>query len=254
MDKNLLVKIIGFPATLIHGDTCVLDRWRWLKERLPETKEPIKLIDIGCGTGAFTIGLARRGYQTLGLSWDERNQNEAQVRAQLCSAPLAKFDIQDVRTLDVRKEYYGQFDIAICLECIEHILNDQKLITDIAACLKPGGKLLLTTPNFDYIPIDKDDEGPFHTTETGWHVRKGYTKADFQRLCNNAGLAIQEVSYTSGYASQKISGVWRKLNNVNPLVSFALTLPLRLIPLTSQPTLDDKGYPGYSICMVAVKK
>ncbi len=34
---NVLVKLIGFPATLIHGDTMVLDRWLWLKGRLYRT-------------------------------------------------------------------------------------------------------------------------------------------------------------------------------------------------------------------------
>jgi 2-polyprenyl-3-methyl-5-hydroxy-6-metoxy-1,4-benzoquinol methylase len=84
MDKSLLVRIFGFPATLIHGDTLVLDRWLWLRQRLPVTANGDSLIDIGCGTGAFSIGAAKRGYQALGLSWDERNQMEAKKRAQIC--------------------------------------------------------------------------------------------------------------------------------------------------------------------------
>ena len=77
MDKSLLVRIIGFPATLLHGDTLVLDRWLWLKDRLPNTKNGDTLLDIGCGTGAFSVGAALRGYESLGLSWDERNQRVA---------------------------------------------------------------------------------------------------------------------------------------------------------------------------------
>src|SRR5258708_2658920 len=84
MDKSLLTKIIGFPATLIHGDTLILDRWLWLKTRLPETGNGEKLLDIGCGTGAFSIGAALRGYEALGLSWDKRNQQVAGERAKIC--------------------------------------------------------------------------------------------------------------------------------------------------------------------------
>lgn len=69
--SSLLVKTIGFPATIIHGDTLVVDRWLWLKERLSRSGDSGKLIDIGCGSGAFTIGAALQGYDTLGLSWDE---------------------------------------------------------------------------------------------------------------------------------------------------------------------------------------
>jgi len=39
VDKSILVKIFGHPATLIHGDLCVVDRWLWLKDRLPITKD-----------------------------------------------------------------------------------------------------------------------------------------------------------------------------------------------------------------------
>ena len=70
-------------------------------------------------------------------------------------------------------EYHEQFDVAICTENIEHILNDFKLVRDIADCLKPGGRLLLTTPNYNYRAITSNDNGPFCATETGGHVRRG---------------------------------------------------------------------------------
>jgi 2-polyprenyl-3-methyl-5-hydroxy-6-metoxy-1,4-benzoquinol methylase len=130
MDHNALVRLFGFPATLLHGDLLVWDRWRWLKRRLPRTSNGETLIDIGCGTGAFSIGAARRGYDAVGLSWDARNQTVALERAALCGVK-ATFPVQDVRTLGAASEYNGRFDIAICLENIEHILDDAKLLRDI---------------------------------------------------------------------------------------------------------------------------
>ncbi len=32
--NNILVKLIGYPATLIHGDPAVFDRWMWLRQNL----------------------------------------------------------------------------------------------------------------------------------------------------------------------------------------------------------------------------
>jgi SAM-dependent methyltransferase len=118
MDKSFLVRLLGFPATLIHGDPLQLGRWLWLRRRLPRTKNGEKLIDVGCGSGAFTIGSALRGYESVGLSWDHRNQQVASERAEFCR---------------------------LCLENIEHILDDRKLMRDIHACLRPGGFLLLTS-------------------------------------------------------------------------------------------------------------
>jgi hypothetical protein len=37
MNESLLVKLLGFPATPLHGDVAILDRWLWLKKRLPVT-------------------------------------------------------------------------------------------------------------------------------------------------------------------------------------------------------------------------
>lgn len=78
-----------------------------------------------------------------------------------CAAPLAEFEICDVRQLDRRTDLLNQFDVVVNCENIEHILDDRKLMLDIAACMKPGATLLLTTPNFYYKPITKDDNGPF---------------------------------------------------------------------------------------------
>ena len=115
MDQSLLVKLLGFHATLVHGDTMVLDRWLWLRRRLAITRDGEKIIDIGCGTGAFSIGASLRGYETLGLSWDERNQRLASQRAKICRAKSAAFEIVDVRCLDNRKDLINKFDYAICL-------------------------------------------------------------------------------------------------------------------------------------------
>lgn len=253
--KSFLVRAIGFPATLIHGDTLVLDRWIWLKHRLPEVQNAEKFIDIGCGTGAFTIYASLKGYEALGLSWNERNQNVARERATICKAQSAKFEVQDVRQLDQRQDLMNQFDVAICFENIEHIINDQKLMCDIASCLKPGGKLLLTTPNYNYQPISEGDAGPFQLIEDGGHVRKGYTQDRLFELCEIAGLVPDELSFCSGFLSQKLTFILRLLSKVNHLLEWVFTLPLRIIPPVLDPILVKiVDYPGYSICLQAHKK
>lgn len=254
MNKSLLVKLFGFPATLQHGDTLVWDRWRWLARRLPRTNNGETLIDIGCGSGAFTIGGSLRGYSALGLSWDERNQSIASQRAMLCNAPAAKFEVLDVRQLDGRLDFRRQFDIALCCENIEHILNDHKLAVDISNCLKPGGRLLLTAPYLHYRAITEADLGPFETVENGWHVRRGYSEQMLRELCELSGLRVERISYCSGYFSQKITAIMRLLSSINPVVAWLLTLPLRVLP----PLLDDVissvfSWPRYSICLEAYK-
>jgi 2-polyprenyl-3-methyl-5-hydroxy-6-metoxy-1,4-benzoquinol methylase len=251
MDKSFLVRVFGFPATLIHGDLLVLDRWRYLRKRLPVTLNGEKLIDVGCGTGAFTIGAARRGYQAIGLSWDKRNQKVAQERARLCGVPGTQFPIQDVRNLDQCSEFTGNFHAAICCENIEHILDDQQLMRSISHCLRPGGLLLLTTPNFFYRAISPSDNGPFAQTEDAGHVRRGYTKAMLCELCADAGLVVEEITYCSGFFSQKITALMRVLGG--GFLGWLPTLPLRILPIIFDPLIAKAGWPAFSTCIMAYK-
>jgi 2-polyprenyl-3-methyl-5-hydroxy-6-metoxy-1,4-benzoquinol methylase len=250
--SSALVRLFGFPATLVHGDTLVLDRWRWLRRRLPRARAGERLLDVGCGSGAFTIGAARRGYAALGLSWDQRNQRVAAERAALAHAPQASFEVCDVRRLDSRPDLAGRFDVALCLEVIEHVLDDGKLMADIAACLKPGGRLLLTTPSADCRPITREDRGPFSTVEDGGHVRKGYSEETLRALAQAAGLVVEEISTCSGFASQKITWLMRSIGRISGALAWLVVLPLRPLPLLLDPLIARlSGWPAFSIALVA---
>ena len=257
LDSSALVRVLGFPATLVHGDPLVLDRWRWLRERLPLTANGDTLLDVGCGTGAFTIGAARRGYRATGISWDERNQQVADARARMCGAATASFVTGDVRQLDSLDGLDAQYDVAICLECVEHVLDDRKLLRDITARLKPGGRLLLTTPNFYYVPISAGDRGPFLTEETGWHVRRGYTRSMLTELCELSGLRGAEITYCGGYLSQKATKLWRAAHTVteNTVIHWVITAPARLAAaaLPDRKVTALLGWPFFSICLEAHK-
>jgi SAM-dependent methyltransferase len=243
LSSSFLVKLFGFRSTLTHGDTLVLDRWRWLKKRLPQTANGETLLDVGCGTGAFTIGAARRGYRATGISWDERNQRVAAERAQICGASSADFVIGDVRRLDSITALAPTYDVLICLECVEHILNDRKLFCDMAARLKPGGRLLLTTPNYFYLAIDKLDHG--------------YTPDMLRELCQVSGLTCSAISYCSGIVSQKCTGIWRATRSVSggAGLHWLLTLPVRLVASIFPDKWMTKALdlPFFSIALEAYK-
>ena len=239
---------------LIRGDTLVLDRWHWIRKHLPRTANGEWIIDVGCGSGAFTVGAAKRGYDALGLTWDEAERSKAAARAAHVKLTTPKFETFDVRDLGSRVDLADTFDVALCCENIEHVLDDAKLMTDISGVLKPGGRLLLTTPNYDYRPISAGDLGPFSPIENGGHVRRGYTPAHLIELCEIAGLEPEEISYCSGLLSQKITALLRKLSAVNYLMAWLIILALRPLPLFFDHLIARlTGWPGYSICLVAYK-
>jgi SAM-dependent methyltransferase len=210
-------------------------------------------LDVGCGTGAFTIGAAKLGYKALGLSWDETNQKIARERADICGAS-AEFEIYDIRRLDERHDLIGQFDVAICCEVIEHVLDDRKLVKDIAATLRPGGYLFMTAPYLRYVAMSPGDEGPFPTAETGWHVRRGYTRAMLCELCDHARLVLENQTYCTGPVSQYLGRLNRNLVRVNRWLAWAILLPLRVLPPLLDPIVTRiVDYPQYSICVEAYR-
>lgn len=245
---NWLVRVFGFRATLIHGDTLMWDRWRWLEPRLREHCG--HLLDIGCGSGAFTIGAARMGYDALGLSWNERNQTVAAKRASIVKAQGAHFDVCDVRHLGERADLLCKFDVVVCLETIEHILDDHKLMVNIRMCLKPGGVLLLTTPNRGFRAIGPvPDDGHLSVVEDGGHVRRGYLEPDLRSLCERAGLEVDSISYCSGLLSQKVTYLLRVFSKLNRYLGWTIILPLRLLPVFDSALGQVFRWPPYSICL-----
>lgn len=250
MDKSLLIRIFGYRAAFIHGDCAMLDRWNFVKRHMPRTGNGERAFDVGCGSGAFTIGLVKRGYDATGLSWDERNQAVARERAAIAKAAKAKFPIGDARVLDQIEGHTGRYDYVLSLENIEHILDDRKLMRDLAACLKPGGWVVLSTPNKDYRAITPEDDGPFPTEENGWHVRRGYTGAMLRELATDAGLEVEEIASCSGFFSQKLTWVMRR----GRWLGWIAVLPVRFFAPLVDPLIHKlTGYPDLSVTLVAYK-
>lgn len=250
LDKSLLIRIFGYRAAFLHGDCLMLDRWRFVQQHLPVTANGESVLDVGCGSGAYAIALAKRGYTATGLSWDERNQSVAEQRARIAGAKATRFPIGDARKLDTMPHFAGKFDYILSLENIEHIIDDRKLMRDLAACLKPGGWLVLTTPNQNYRAITAEDNGPFPVVENGWHVRRGYTRAMLEELCAAAGLRIEQSGSCSGFFSQKLTWLMRR----GRAAGWAAVLPLRIVPLLLDRLVARlTGYPDYSLTLVAYK-
>jgi len=252
--KKILFKIFGPFILLIFGDLLVLDRWLWLRKYLKKTQNNEKILDIGCGNGGFSINLSLLGYKVVGISNQEENVNNAIEIAKYFDVKNVSFISADV--FKIAEMFSDQFDIIVCTEVVEHILDDNKLFQVIFNLLKPGGQLYLTTPNYYYEAISREDLGPFSKVQDGGHVRKGYTRSMLKELSKKNDLRIEKFDFCSGFLSQKITKLYRFIlfGTRSKIITSLIILPFRFISVIFDPFIYMIfRYPYFSICLVCCK-
>jgi SAM-dependent methyltransferase len=249
--SDALLRVFGWFALLIHGDTCVLDRWIWLRRHLRAGR--VRTFDAGCGNGAFSVYAARVGNEVVAASFAAAEQEAARRRAQLVGVSDIDFRIIDLRELDAHHEELGQFDQIICFETIEHVRADRELVRSLARLLTPGGRLLLTAPFDGHRPLYSEERFP-SDLEDGSHVRYGYSREQLRELARDADLEVVEEGFVTGVVSQKVTDLMRRLT-----VRFGLApgwlavLPLRALVLLDAPLTRFLRYPYLSVTLVGVK-
>ena len=96
------------------------------------------LLDAGCGTGLFSQVGAERGAQVTSVDVGEGLL--AQV-AKKCESRKVVGSVMDLPFED------AAFDYVVCTEVIEHTTDPSRAVAELARVLRPGGTLVLTTPN-----------------------------------------------------------------------------------------------------------
>jgi len=111
-----------------------------LAEVLADRPTPARILDVGCGDGFATAVAAQRNrrHNFAGLDWSAPSLAAARGRG--VSVLRAGLDAR----LPIRSE---SIDVVIMSEVIEHLVDTDSAIEEAHRVLRPGGSLLLSTPN-----------------------------------------------------------------------------------------------------------
>lgn len=129
----------GYYETVFPFRQTILD---FLRSWLPAEG---RILDIGCGTGAYCGQLTRGGRHCLGIDLDPHMIGEAER-----NHPEADFTILDMETIGVLPA--GEFAGIYCIGNVLPHLPAGRLgafLDDLKVLLKPGGVWIFQTVNFD---------------------------------------------------------------------------------------------------------
>ncbi|MFA7592731.1 MAG: bifunctional 2-polyprenyl-6-hydroxyphenol methylase/3-demethylubiquinol 3-O-methyltransferase UbiG [Thiohalobacteraceae bacterium] len=103
-----------------------------------------RVLDVGCGGGLLSEGMAARGAQVTGIDMGEAPLSVA--RLHLYESGL-EVDYRQITAEGMADEQPGAFDIVTCLEMLEHVPAPDSVITACARLVKPGGLVVFSTIN-----------------------------------------------------------------------------------------------------------
>ena len=157
-----------------------------------EARAGERVLDLGCGAGHFLSLLLGRGAEPVGVELSARALERAREREPGAETHLLAAD----GSLPLA---HASIDLVWCSEVIEHVPDVGALLAEVRRVLRPGGRLLVTTPAHGrvkgaLVALTRFDS---HFDPLGQHVRF-FTPASLRRSLEAARLEVVGVSGARG--------------------------------------------------------
>ena len=153
-----------------------------------------KVLDIGCGGGLLSEGMAACGAQVTGIDLSEKPLGVAKLHL-LESGQKVDYRLISAETLAT--EMPGSFDAVTCLEMLEHVPDPTSTVAACAKLVKPGGQVFFSTINRNpkaYLFAIVGAEYILNLLPKGTHdYAKFLRPAELSRFSRHAGLDVAEI-------------------------------------------------------------
>jgi SAM-dependent methyltransferase len=137
------------------------------------------VLEAGCGEGYGAALIADRAARVVALDYDA-------FTAAHVGAAYPKLDVVrgNLAALPLRT---GAVDVVANLQVIEHLWDQEQFVAECVRVLRPGGRLLMTTPNrLTFSPGLDKPHNPFHTRELA--------PDELHELLDVPGLRVEELT------------------------------------------------------------
>ena len=166
-----------------------------LRECAPADK-PIRLLDVGCGSGMFLARIHRE----VSTSWELHGVDFSRVAIEQGAVQWPEFTLTcaDATSLESVDE---SFDIVTCYGSWEHFKEPSKAIGEAARVLKPDGWVIALLPTLGVYRTDRDDEGWYEDVAVEGHDEKqmqwNWVRSTWEMVFNDAGFKLEPDAFAS---------------------------------------------------------
>ncbi len=186
-------------------DLLLLRTWH-IKRELRRTRRQVgeegEVLDAGSGFGQYTFFMSRlsRKWRIMGVDVkEEQIQDCNEFFTRIGEHDRVHFEIADLTRF--REE--DKYQLVLCVDVMEHILEDVQVFRNFSFSMKDGGILLISTPSDQGGSDVHNDHGDSFIEE---HVRDGYNLVEIEDKLKTSGFAEVHANYSYGWPG-KIS--WR---------------------------------------------
>jgi 2-polyprenyl-3-methyl-5-hydroxy-6-metoxy-1,4-benzoquinol methylase len=173
-----------------------------------------RVLDVGCSSGYLARPLSERGNTVVGVEVDP-------VAARTAEAFCERVLVGDVETMELPLEP-GSFDVVLCGDVVEHLRDPGAALARLRLFLKPGGRIVLSTPNVANWAIRLSllggrwrytDRGILDRTHT--HL---FTRATLAEALHRAGYEHVEIDFSVPVPgdSDLLDGLGRAVGRLRP--------------------------------------
>lgn len=202
-----------------------------------------ELLDAGCSDGrlAAEVAAARPDARITGIDIDDYALERARRTA--CAYPNVRIE----RGAIGEAARGGTAQVVVCTDVLEHVEDDGAALRWLAACLAPGGALVV------HVPADRQ----LHrlasvaaaieqevASGAGPHVRMGYRPEELLALAAAAGLVDADVRWTFHRPATQLAAdidTWTYLRRARAVKLLLLPLLLPLGAVERRPSRSRRG-------------
>jgi 2-polyprenyl-3-methyl-5-hydroxy-6-metoxy-1,4-benzoquinol methylase len=228
LGANLNAKLLFLPKLyfFLFGYPDVASQRKYLIiEKLLKLKTGEKILDAGTGNGIYLQEFGNK-FQIDGFGVDARK--ERIDMAKKINRYLGRNDVFVTSTLEKVDLGSKKFDKIICLEVLEHIIDDRGVLKKLAKYLTREGLFVVSVPMKGTGLTREQEENPNFKPEKYEHVRSGYGEPELRELAKNAGLKVVTIQkyffFVSRYAVKFQQFLYKKNLTILNLVFSPLLL------------------------------